>query len=234
MVATNGQTDDDLLHPMPRTFILSKNDHKIRDHIKRAGAPIWEPGTLIRLLPDAVHIKIDSTKDISPSTPPPPVVPQRGTTSLASQLKLVGQMSDEGLGHSWYEGIASRGRQKGIPIFMRILPVDPRRFAIVHANGDEVDEQACVEWSAGFETPELRGKAVEKGYAEVMREIDANDRLFGDAARQYRVARRLWEIQVVRHEFFTRQNHDIFRPGTTRTAVIRAVRMGKADLAGDC
>ncbi len=162
IIATDRQDDEDLLHPKPRKSILSKKDLKIQERIKRTGAPIWEPGTLIRLLPDAVHIKIDSMKDLSPSTPPPPVVPQRLTISITSQMKLVGQMSGERLDQFWYEGTASRGWHEGIPIFMQILPLDPRRFAIVYANGEEVKEQAYVEWSTRLGTPELREKAVKK------------------------------------------------------------------------
>lgn len=34
-------------------------------------------------------------------------------------------------------------------------------------------------------------------------------------------------------DFSRGQHHDVFRPGTTRAAVMRAMRMGKADLVGD-
>ncbi len=67
-----------------------------------------------------------------------------------------------------------------------------------------------------------------------MQEIDAIDQRFKNAARQYRIARGLWEIQVVRHEFHKRHNLDIFRAGTTKTAVMMATRMGKTDIASDC
>lgn len=59
----------------------------------------------------------------------------------------------------------------GIPLFMLILPVEPRCFAFVYANGDEVEERAYVEWRTQFNTPELRAKAVGKRYAKV----DAGD-----------------------------------------------------------
>lgn len=60
------------------------------------------------------------------------------------------------------------------------------------------------------------------------------EKKFKEAAKQYRIARRLWEVEVVRHEFLARHNYGIFRPGTTKTAVQRTIRMGKADIVKDC
>lgn len=233
IIAANGQDDDDLLHPTPRRSVYSKKDLTVQKHLKRTGMPVWESGTLIRLLPDAVHLNIDSIEDIGSFTAPPPVVPQRLSLPLTSQVKLVGLMGDEGLDRFWYEGTTSRGWREGIPIFMRILPMDPRRFTIMHANGDEVKDHAYVEWSTGFQVPELRDKAAERQRTKLLQEIKLMDRLFKDAAKRYRNARRLWEIEVVRHQFFVKQNYDVFRPGTTKSAVWRAIRMGKADIASE-
>jgi hypothetical protein len=232
-IAANGQDDDDLLHPKPRKSVYSKKDLTAQKHLKRTGVPVWESGTLIRLLPDAVHMNTDSIEDVDSFTAPPPVVPQRLSLPLTSQVKLVGLMCDEGLDRFWYEGTTSRGWREGIPIFMRILPMDPTRFTIMHANGDEVKDHAYVEWSTGFQVPELRDKAAERQRTKLLREIKLMDRFFKDAAKRYRIARRLWEIEVVRHQFFVKQNYAVFRPGTTKRVVWRAIRMGKADIASE-
>lgn len=59
------------------------------------------------------------------------------------------------------------------------------------------------------------------------------DEVFREAARWYRVQRREWEIRIVKHEFFTRENCELFRKGTTGELVRRTVRMGRKDIVDE-
>lgn len=74
--------DDDILHPIPRKALLSKRDSQIQKQLQKIGAPVWDPGTTIRLLPETVHIRTDSKNSIDPNTPPPPAIPRRLTLPL--------------------------------------------------------------------------------------------------------------------------------------------------------
>lgn len=85
-------------------------------------------------------------------------------------MKLLGVIGDEGPNCFWYEGNASRGWHRGVPVFVRILATDPRRFAIVNTNGEEIEEQeqSFIDWSTRLETLQLREQAAEKLYARMM------------------------------------------------------------------
>ena len=228
--------DDELLHPKPRESILSKKDRKIMKANSRLNRPIWVPGTVIRLLSDAVHIKTCPEKglDIDPGLPCPPLPPKRVVLPLESQMLFVGKMDGDKSHRFFYEGKRKRGWMKGAPMFMRVGIYEPHRVKLVDATGLEVDLSVVRHsWASRLGSIEGRIAATERLRMKINDEMQLQDQRFEEAAKEYRIARRLWEISVVKHEFFKRKNYEIFRPGVTRGLVLRIIRMGKKDIQNE-
>ncbi len=227
--------DKILLYPKPRKEQLSRRDQRAKRQANRLKGPTWQPGNIIRLLPETVHIKTNPRRglNIDPDLPAPPPVPKRLKLPSESQMMLVGRTNRGTDDEFFYESIADRGWKDGSPVFLRIILPGPERFQVIDASGQEVDYE-IVQWAPGVGTidQQLEGCA-EKLHAKVREEMVAIDGLFRREAKRYRTQRRLWEIRVVRHEFMERGNLGIFRPGTTRAAVWRTIRMGAADMERD-
>ena len=230
----NAEDDENLLHPKPRKSQLSRRDRKIFSRIDRLKGPKWEPGKIIRLLPDAVHIKTCSEEglDIDHDLPSPPTVPKRPTLPFNSAMMFAGVQIGGIDQKPLYENASGRAWTDKSPVFIHVSLSNPQGFGVVNSSGKTIENNP-VTWVFGFELIEKREAAAEIFRTQINAEVLAIDQQFNDAARKYRIERRQWEIMVVKHEFFKRKNFKIFRPGLTREAVRRTIRMGENDSQKD-
>ncbi|KAL6714044.1 hypothetical protein ACLMJK_008538 [Lecanora helva] len=221
--------DEELLHPEPRSALLSKKEKAL---LKRSRTKKWKPGNIIRLLPSPVHIKTDPARglDIDSALPPPPNIPERKLISLKSQLVCVGAVSIGEGQKVFYEDSTQQGWAPGRPFFLLIGAPETSEpaFSFVDITGGELEPlESPFGWRIGYETKEKRDVIVKEHLLRLRAEAKTLAESFEKEAKQYRIRRRLWELMVVDHEYFKRKNSELFRPGIERNTVFRAVWLGK-------
>ena len=232
-VVADRADDETLLHPPPAEPVLY--DHERVRIVAKLGGRAWEAGDTIRLLSELAQIKTGF--DIDPSLPLPPGPPKRLILHPQHQKIAAGVLLDDpGQGHSSLE-LTQHGWAYGSPIYISVFAEERQcqegYFADAKGRKIEVSDDANVIWNRGFESYEMRVACARNLYSEVKSQMHTADKQFEEAAKVYRIGRRLWEIMVVKHEFFELEKKRLFHPASTVQLVKRVIKVGEKEIKAE-
>ena len=238
--ATGQDGDEILLHPVPREIIWSNSERKLphgKQHLYIQKH--FDAGDIIRLLPQAVHIRIDPQMglNIDPGLQLPPVPPKRQTLLPRFQMIGVGVIPFDPSRDVPRQDFNLDRWAYDTPIYIRVFAEEWQSPKAYYADASgrifKGLDMARIRWNPEFESYEKRAGTADTLCIEVKSQMQVADKLFRKAAKKYRTSRRLWEIMVVEHEFFETENRDLFHPVCDWRLVRRMIRMGKEDIEND-
>ena len=88
-----------------------------------------------------------------------------------------------------------------------------------------------IAFTTEFQTRELIRMWACQKWDQISLEKKSNHERWLKAMQEYRIAQRNWEISVADHEFFTKNNLDIFQPSITGADIVAAVKQAHLDNA---
>ena len=217
---------------LAKGLFLSKNQTRLMYQKHNAREGRWTPGNTIRLLHKTVHIKVNMNEGIyfdMAKVGPAVNAPKPREVSEGMLTVAVGMCNDAitPRHHMSKDSIKKRKNRSGNIARLR-LSHTKGKYDICDSTGSLV-EQMNINYYPKYNSREKRDIKAMDMWSLYESSRKNNVLWYERKMKDWRKARRQWEISLLENKYYVKKNYDLFRPRLTIGTVPAAIALGKED-----